>query len=64
MTYEPFEKSWWELNKPKFVDDFMSLPRNSRILVIFMSVVSIGGIIAGCIIAAKGGVPLPTIGIH
>ena len=56
MIYEPIEKSWWKENKPEFVDDFMSLPRNSRILVIFMSVVIIGGGTAGCIIAAKGGV--------
>ena len=62
MTYEPVEKSWWELNKPKFVDDVMSLPRNSRILVILMSVVLIGGGTAGCVIAANGGVYVPSSG--
>ena len=62
MTYEPIEKSWWAENKPDFVDDFMSLPRNSRILVILMSVVLIGGGTAGCIIAAKGGVYIPSSG--
>jgi hypothetical protein len=61
MIYEPIEKSWWEENKPEFVDDFMSLPRNSRILVIFMSVVLIGGGTAGCIIAA-GGFSVPITG--
>ena len=64
MIFEPIEKSWWAENKPDFVDDFMSLPRNSRILVILMSVVLIGGGTAGCIIAAKGGVTLPSIGNH
>ena len=62
MTYEPIEKSWWEENKPDFVDDFMSLPRNSRILVILMSVILIGGGTAGCVIAANGGVYVPSSG--
>ena len=62
MTFEPIEKSWWAENKPDFVDDFMSLPRNSRILVILMSVVLIGGGTAGCVIAAKGGVYVPSSG--
>ena len=63
MTYEPIEKSWWQENKPDFVDDFMSLPRNSRILVILMSVVLIGGGTAGCVIAANRGVYVPSSGV-
>ena len=56
MIYRPIEQSWWERNKPDFCDDFMTLSTKSKICCSLMSVVLIGGGIAGCIIAASGGI--------
>ena len=56
MIYRPIEQSWWEQNKPEFVNDFMTLSNKSKLCCIVLSIVLIGGGIVGCIIAANGGI--------
>ena len=57
MRYEVIGgESCWSKYKPDCVDDFLSLSSCQRFLVVFLSVLLIGGGTAGCVIAANGGI--------